>query len=70
MSTWQYVDFKDQVSYLEADKDANGKTIRNSLKNKVVKLIDSMDISGEAKDYLYLNIQKYAKSGLGSTPWH
>ena len=70
MSTWQYVDFKDQVSYLEADKDANGKTIRNSLKNKVVKLIDSMDISDEAKDYLYLNIQKYAKSGLGSTPWH
>lgn len=70
MSTWQYVDFKDQVSYLEADKDANGKTIRNSLKNKVVALIDSMDISGEAKDYLYLNIQKYAKSGLGSTPWH
>nr|DAU81912.1 MAG TPA: Large polyvalent protein-associated domain 3 [Caudoviricetes sp.] len=70
MSTWQYVDFKDQVSYLEADKDANGKTIRNSLKNKVVKLIDSMDISGEAKDYLYLNVQKYAKSGLGSTPWH
>lgn len=70
MSTWQYVDFKDQVSYLEADKDANGKTIRNSLKNKVVALIDSMDISDEAKDYLYLNIQKYAKSGLGSTPWH
>lgn len=70
MSTWQYVDFKDQVSYLEADKDANGKTIRNSLKNKVVALIDSMDISGEAKDYLYLNVQKYAKSGLGSTPWH
>lgn len=70
MSTWQYVDFKDQVSYLEADKDANGKTIRNSLKKKVVALIDSMEISGEAKDYLYLNIQKYAKSGLGSTPWH
>ncbi len=70
MSTWQYVDFKDQVSYLEADKDANGKTIRNSLKNKVVALIDSMDISGEAKDYLYLEVKGYAKSGLGSTPWH
>lgn len=35
MSTWQYVDFKDQVSYLEADKDANGKTIRNSLKKRL-----------------------------------
>ena len=69
ITTWQYVKFKDECSYLSADKDADGKSISGSLKKKVVALIDSMDISKEAKDYLYLS-EDYAESGLSSTPWH
>ena len=40
---------------MTGDKDANGKTISGSKKEKVVRLISSLDISDEAKTRLYLS---------------
>ena len=51
----------------KTDYDANGKEVKGA-KEKVVEYIDSMDVSDEVKDALYLCW--YAESGLSKTPWH
>ncbi len=54
---------------LTADKDADGKTIAGSKKEKVIKAIGQMNISSDMKDALYF-AYGYAESKLDETPWH
>ena len=64
----EYAGYKDSVSGLTADKDADGNSISGSKKAKVVDAINSMDLSAAEKDWLYL-LNGYAESGLSDTPW-
>ncbi|MGM9556537.1 MAG: zeta toxin family protein [Oscillospiraceae bacterium] len=62
------IDFDSYYTYsrtmctLKGDKDSNGKTISGSKKEKVVNLIDSLNISSEAKTQLYLDNGYTSKS--------
>lgn len=62
------IDFDSYYTYsrtmctLKGDKDSNGKTISGSKKEKVVNLIDSLNISSEAKTQLYLDNGYASKS--------
>lgn len=64
----EYAGYKNSVSGLEADKDADGNSISGSKKEKVVNAINDMDLSAAEKDWLYL-MNGYAESGLSKTPW-
>lgn len=64
----EYAGYKNSVSGLEADKDADGNSISGSKKEKVVAAINDMDLSATEKDWLYL-MNGYAESGLSKTPW-
>lgn len=50
-----YLTYSRAMCTMTGDKDANGKTISGSKKEKVVGLISSLDISDEAKTRLYLS---------------
>ena len=53
----------------EGDKNANGKTIKNSKKNKMVDYLNSLNLNAAQKDALYLALG-FAQSGIRATPWH
>lgn len=65
-----FMEFREKAGDMKADKDPNDpeKTIAGSKKEKVVELIDSLQLTTEQKDVLYL--MYYSESGLGDTPWH
>lgn len=65
-----FMEFRSKAENMKADKDPNDpeKTIAGSKKEKVVELIDSLQLTTEQKDVLYL--MYYAESGLYDTPWH
>lgn len=65
-----FMEFRSKAGNMKADKDPNDpeKTIAGSKKEKVVELIDSLQLTTEQKDVLYL--MYYAESGLYDTPWH
>ena len=65
-----FMEFREKAGDMKADKDPNDpeKTIAGSKKEKVVELIDSLQLTTEQKDVLYL--MYYAESGLYDTPWH
>lgn len=63
-----YQKFQADAAALESDRDKDGNVIRNSKKEKVLKLIDSMPLNRAQKDWLYLN-EGYAESKLDETPW-
>ena len=63
-----YQKFQADAAALESDRDKDGNVIRNSKKEKVLKLIDSLPLNKAQKDWLYLN-EGYAKSKLDETPW-
>ena len=70
----QWIDYKSTVSGLNA-KDENGNSVDGLKKERTVWAIDALDISPEAKDYLYLEMQKSnnvkdPNKGLNKTPWH
>ena len=66
----QYMEFKQATGGIEADRDANGKTISGSKKEKVLDAIDDMDLTVEQKDALY-EAAGYSKSTLySSAPWY
>ena len=67
IGTWKT--YHSAISAMEADKDANGKTISGSKKAKVVEYIAGMNITAEQKDMLYL-AEKYSEKELANTPWH
>ena len=63
-----YQKFQADAAVLESDRDKDGNVIRNSKKEKVLKLIDSLPLNKAQKDWLYLN-EGYAESKLDETPW-
>lgn len=63
-----YQKFQADAAALESDRDKDGNVIRNSKKEKVLKLIDSLPLNKAQKDWLYLN-EGYAESNLDETPW-
>ena len=63
-----YQKFQVDAAALESDRDKDGNVIRNSKKEKVLKLIDSLPLNKAQKDWLYLN-EGYAESKLDKTPW-
>ena len=65
-----FMEFREKAGNMKADKDPNDpeKTIAGSKKERVVELIDSLQLTTEQKDVLYL--MYYAESGLYDTPWH
>lgn len=63
-----YQKFQTDAAALESDRDKDGNVIRNSKKEKVLKLIDSLPLNKTQKDWLYLN-EGYAESKLDETPW-
>lgn len=63
-----YQKFQADAATLESDRDKDGNVIRNSKKEKVLKLIDSLLLNKAQKDWLYLN-EGYAESKLDETPW-
>ena len=52
-----------------ADVDKNGKSISGSKKEKVLKYINSLDLSRKQKDSLYYAFG-WAKSTINEAPWH
>ena len=63
-----YLDYKERTSGLTSDKDANGKTISESKKAKVLAVINSLPITSAQKDALYY-ASGYEKSTLYKAPW-
>lgn len=63
-----YQKFQADAAALESDRDKDGNVIRNSKKEKVLKLIDSLPLNKTQKDWLYTN-EGYAESKLDETPW-
>ena len=63
-----YQKFQTDAAALESDRDKDGNVIRNSKKEKVLKLIDSLPLNKAQKNWLYLN-EGYAESKLDETPW-
>lgn len=64
-----YIAYKAEVSEITADKDANGKSISGSKKEKVLAYIDGLKLTNAQKDALYYE-QGYAESGIDDTPWN
>ena len=69
ISVYNYVSFRYDIKDLEGDKDKNGNVIPGSKKEKVVEVIDGLNLTSEQKDFLYLQ-QRYSEDGLRDTPWH
>ena len=63
-----YQKFRMEADALESDRDKDGNVIRNSKKEKVLKLINSLPLNKAQKDWLYLN-ENYAESKLDEAPW-
>lgn len=68
LSVEEYMTYKENVSGITADKDANGNTISGSKKEKVISAINSMDLSPSEKDWLYY-LNGYAESTINDVPW-
>lgn len=64
-----YLAYAQNMSQLKSDKDENGDTVPNSLKNKVVSYINSLPLTAAQKDWIYAE-RGYAASTLDETPWH
>ena len=64
-----YYEYYTKASPLESDKDEDGKPIRNSLKKKIMAVIDAMDLTKAQKDALYY-ANGWAKSEIYEAPWH
>lgn len=57
------------MSGMTADKDADGKSIANSKRDKISAYIDGMDLSDSQKDELFV-LMGYKETSLKYTPWH
>lgn len=65
----QYAQYRRAVYGLEADKDARGKSIPGSKKEKVLAAIDRLNISDALKTELYF-AEGYTESTLDDAPWY
>lgn len=64
----QYVKYKEVTDGITSDKDRDGKTIPGSKKEKIIKAINSLNISSELKTALYF-AEGYSDSTLDEVPW-
>lgn len=64
----EYIDYRDATKDLTSDKDADGKTISGSKKEKVLNAINDMDLSSTEKDWLYY-LNGYSESTIDEAPW-
>ena len=64
-----WLDYRKQASAIQGDKDADGKTISGSRKNKLLDVINALPISPRQKDAIYL-AEGWAESKLYEAPWH
>ena len=62
-----YAEFWTRAKELHADKDEEGKSITGSRKEKVIELIDSLNLTAEQKDWLVQ--QEYKSVNLWEMPW-
>ena len=56
-----YVNFKAATSEMKADKNANGKSITNSKKKKVVNYLNNANLSRDEWMYFYYEVMNYKK---------
>lgn len=63
-----YAEFWTRAKELHADKDEEGESIRGSRKEKVIELIDSLNLTAEQKDWLVQ--QEYKSVNLWEMPWN
>lgn len=64
-----YLSFKLKIKNIHADIDENGKKIPGSKREKVLDVIDSMNLSDNMKDLLYEEMD-YKQDKIDQTPWH
>lgn len=64
-----YYDYYFATKDIEGDKDASGKTIPGSKREKVLAAINAMDLTVEQKNALYY-ANGYAESTLYEAPWY
>ena len=64
-----YIGLKTKTGAMEADRDADGEVINGSKREKVLKLIDSMELSDYQKDVLYLT-EGYSEKTIDDAPWN
>lgn len=62
-----YAEFWTRAKELHADKDENGKAISGSRKEKVIELIDSLNLTAEQKDWIMS--QEYKSYDWWMMPW-
>lgn len=68
VSVREYVNYASFIRSTSADVDADGNAINGSKMRKVMEYIDSLNLTSQQKDVLFLT--QYAKSNLRKTPWH
>ncbi len=68
VSVREYVNYASFIRGTSADVDADGNAINGSKMRKVMEYIDSLNLTSQQKDVLFLT--QYAKSSLRKTPWH
>lgn len=64
-----YIGLKTKAGAMEADRDADGEVINGSKREKVLKLIDRMELSDYQKDVLYLT-EGYSEKTIDDAPWN
>lgn len=69
LSKEQYYLYRAATYGIESDRDATGKTIPGSKKEKMLQAIDGLDLTVPQKDALYF-ANGYAKSTLYDAPWY
>ena len=57
-----------EMNKLSSDTDAEGNTISGSKKAKVIDFIDTLDLTPDEKDLIFITFTNY--KGLEDTPWH
>ena len=60
-----YIEFLNKTNGVLADKDKNGKTIKNSKQDKIKKILQDMDATDEEKAYLFNSEYENSKNN----PW-
>lgn len=63
------VEYRYKTALLTADKDASGKSISGSKKDKVLREINALSVSAAQKDALYI-FAGYSTKDLNKAPWH
>ena len=64
-----YISWREKYNGTSSTRDENGKEVKGQTKkDKILAYIDSLNLTTEQKDALFL--EEYKESGLKDTPWH